>query len=120
MDQFLAGRRVLVIEDEMLILMMIEDMLEDLGCASVTAAARVSEAVALIEQQSFDIAMLDVNLGGTDSRLVADALAARAVPFFYSTGNAGHTIGESFRDRPALKKPFEFEALADMVKRLLA
>jgi CheY-like chemotaxis protein len=120
MDKFLTGRRVLVIEDEMLILMMIQGMLEDLGCDSVTAAARVNQAVNLIEEQSFDIAMLDVNLGGTDSRLVAEALAARAVPFLYSTGNAGHAIGESFRDRPALKKPFEFEALADMLKGLLA
>jgi CheY-like chemotaxis protein len=120
MNKFLTGRRVLVVEDEMLVLMMIEGMLEDLGCDSVTAAARVNQAVAMIEGQFFDVAMLDVNLGGADSRPVADALAARGVPFFYSTGNMGHKIDENFADRPVLKKPFQFEALADMLKRLLA
>jgi CheY-like chemotaxis protein len=120
MDKFLTGRRVLVVEDEMLVLMMIEGMLEDLGCDSVTAAARVNHAVALIEGQFFDVAMLDVNLGGTDSKPVADALAARSVPFFYSTGNTGHKVDVNSQDRPVLKKPFEFEALADILKRLLA
>ena len=64
MDKLLSGRRVLVVEDEMLILMMIEDMLADLGCESVTAAATVDQALALIDAQVFDAAMLDMNLNG--------------------------------------------------------
>jgi len=83
MNKCLSGRRILVVEDEMLIVMMIESMLSDLGCESVAAAATVTQAIALIDGQTFDAAMLDVNLNGTNSRPVADALAARGVPFFF-------------------------------------
>src|SRR5450631_451829 len=106
MDKLLSGLRILVVEDEMLIVMMIEDMLEDLGCESVTTAATVDQAVSLIEGQVFDAAMLDVNLQGHNSRPVADALAARGVPFFFSTGNGGHHTMDEYDDRPVLRKPF--------------
>src|SRR5579863_7976422 len=106
MDKLLSGRRILVVEDEMLILMMIEGILEDLGCESVTAAATVDQAVSLIDEQVFDAAILDVNLQGHNSRAVADALAARDVPFFFSTGNGGHHTMDSYDDRPVLRKPF--------------
>jgi CheY-like chemotaxis protein len=75
--KLLSGRRVLVIEDEMLILMMIEGMLADLGCESVTSAATIDRAIALIDGQVFDAAMLDMNLNGNNSRAIADALTAR-------------------------------------------
>ena len=67
MDKLLSGRRILVVEDEMMVLMVTEDMLADLGCESVTAAATVDQALALIEAQGFDAAMLDVNLNGSKS-----------------------------------------------------
>ncbi len=67
MDKLLTGRRVLVVEDEMMNLMMIEDMLADLAGASVSAAATVDQALALIKRQSFDAAMLDLNLNGMKS-----------------------------------------------------
>jgi CheY-like chemotaxis protein len=76
MDRLLSGRRVLVVEDEMLVLIMIEDMLADLGCKSVTSGATVEKAVALINAQVFDVAILDMNLNRNDSHAVADALAA--------------------------------------------
>lgn len=96
----------------MLILMMIESMLTDLGCDSVTAAATVDKALALIETQVFDAAMLDVNLKGDNSRPVADALAARGIPFFFSTGNGGHHTMDGYENRAVLRKPFIFEDLA--------
>jgi CheY-like chemotaxis protein len=77
MDKLLSGRRVLVVEDEMLVLIMIEDMLADLGCKSVTSAATIDKALALIDAQAFDFAMLDINLNGRDSHPVAEALSAR-------------------------------------------
>jgi CheY-like chemotaxis protein len=61
MDKLLTGRRILVVEDEMIVLMLIEDVLTACGCESVTAAATVDQALALIDAQSFDVAMLDVN-----------------------------------------------------------
>ncbi len=67
MDDLLSGRQVLVVEDEMLVLLNLEDMLADLGCGSVSAAATVDQALALIEEQTFDAAMLDVNLDGMKS-----------------------------------------------------
>ena len=73
--KLLSGRRILVVEDEMLVLMSIEDMLADLGCKSVTAAATVDQAIAFIHAQVFDAAMLDMNLNGTKSFPIADKLA---------------------------------------------
>src|ERR1700722_3720217 len=112
MDKLLSGRRVLVVEDEMLVLIMIEDMLADLGCTSVTSAATVNKAVALINAQVFDVVMLDMNLNGNDSQVVAEALSARGVPFIYSTGNTGQSLRDGYSDRPVLKKPFKYDQLA--------
>jgi CheY-like chemotaxis protein len=118
MDKLLTGRRVLVIEDEMLILMMIEDMLADLGCESVAVASKVGPAISLIEGQEFDTAMLDMNLNGIESYPVADALSAREVPYFFSTGNSLN-MKDGYRDQDVLKKPFTFEQLGSMLSRSL-
>ena len=118
MTSLLADRRVLVVEDEMLVLMIMEDMLADLGCESVTAAATVAQALALIEANSFDVAMLDMNLGGDRSYPVADALAARGVPFAFATGYGGHTL-DGYGERPMLKKPFQFADLLSTLTGLL-
>lgn len=118
MDDLLSGRRVLVVEDEMLLVMMIEDMLTDLGCTSLSSAATVDEALALIAAQEFDVAMLDMNLNGSDSHPVAEALAARGVAFFYVTGNTGHGLRDGYADRPMLKKPFRQEDLIALLARL--
>jgi CheY-like chemotaxis protein len=117
-DRLLSGRRVLVVEDEMLVLIMIEDMLADLGCQSVTSPATVDKALALIDAQVFDAALLDVNLNGNDSHPMAVALSARGVPFVCSTGNTGHNLREEYSDRPVLKKPFQYEELAAILTRL--
>ena len=103
----------------MLILMMIEDMLTDLGCTSVTAAATVDQALALIDAEIFDVAMLDMNLNGNKTHSVADALIAGAVPFVLSTGYSGLNLGDAYRDRPVLKKPFMNEQLVEVLRRLL-
>lgn len=104
----------------MMILMLIEDMLADLGCESVTAAATIDQAIALIDTQVFDAAMLDMNLNGNNSHAVADALAARGVPFIFSTGYSGRDMSEGCRDRPVLKKPFPYEELVEVLTRLLS
>lgn len=103
MGNVLAGRRVLVVEDEMMVLFMIEDILADLGCKAVSTAATVDQALALIEAQTFDVAMLDSNLNGTRSYPVADALDARGVPFFFSTGYSNLATKHGSSDRHVLK-----------------
>jgi CheY-like chemotaxis protein len=110
-NKLLSGRRVLVVEDEMLILMAIEDMLVDLGCHAVTAASTVANALALIDAQAFDVVMLDANLGNETSEPIADALAARNIPFFFATGYSDHGADGKYRDRHILRKPFQ---LADL------
>jgi CheY-like chemotaxis protein len=120
MDRFLTGRRVLVVEDEVLILMMIEEMLADLGCESIASASMAATAVALVEADAFDVAMLDMNLNGKSSLAVAKALAAHGVPFVFATGNSRDEVWDGFGDRPVLRKPFRFEELAGSLTRALA
>ena len=115
----LSGRRMLIVEDEMLVLMDMEDTLADLGCASV-AAATVKQALTLIDAQTFDAAMLDMNLNGDQTHVVADALAARGVPFVFSTGYVGHVMWDGYCDRPVLRKPFRSTDLVEALTRLLA
>ena len=116
----LSGRRVLVIEDETLILMLIEAMLSDLGCESIIPAETVDKALALIGAQAFDAAMLDMNMNGNPSHQVAEALVARGVPFVYCTGNNSYKLMDVSPDQPVLKKPFKYEQLAEILTRLLS
>jgi CheY-like chemotaxis protein len=119
MDKILSGRSILIIEDEMLILMMIEDMLADLGCESIAVASRIGQAITLIDGKVFDAAMVDLNLNGTESYPIADALTARGVPYFFSTGNSLTDVKDGYRDQDVLKKPFTFEQLSNMLTRSL-
>lgn len=119
MHNLLSGRRVLVVEDEMMVLMNIEGALADMGCSAVSAAATVDDALALLETERFDVAMLDVNLSGEPSYRVADALALRAIPFVFSTGYGEHGIEAQFGDRPVLRKPYSDEQLGAALVSLL-
>lgn len=118
-SKLLSGRRILVVEDEMLVLMNIEYLLADLGCESVTAAATVNQALVLLEAQVFDAAVLDVNLNGRESYPVAEALEARGVPFAFSTGYSDEGMRDAYRDRPVLRKPYQQEGLVQILTRLL-
>jgi len=119
MSKLLSGRSVLVIEDEMMVLWNIEDVLADLGCTEVSTAATVHQALALIDAQAFDVAMLDVNLDGEPSYAVADALASHGVPFVFSTGFSDPGLGGNYRDRPVLTKPYRDEDLTETLAGLL-
>jgi CheY-like chemotaxis protein len=119
MDKLLSGRSILVVEDEMLVLLNIEDMLADHGCTSVSAAANSDQALALIDAQDFDAAMVDLNLDGRKSYRVADALAARGVPFVFSTGYSGESLDDGYQDRPVLGKPYREAQLVETLTRLL-
>jgi len=80
MNSELSGKRILVVEDEVMVAWLLEDMLGTLGCAVVGPAARINQALAMIGAEVIDAAVLDVNLNGEKSYPVADALAARGVP----------------------------------------
>ena len=103
----------------MLVLLNVEDMLANLGCTAVSAAANADQALALIDGQAFDLAMVDLNLNASKSYLVADALAARGVPFVFSTGYSGESLDDGYRDRPVLGKPYCIAELVEVLTRLL-
>jgi CheY-like chemotaxis protein len=119
-DKIMSGRRILVVEDDMLIRLTLEDMLAELGCESVSTAGTIDQAVDLIDMHKFDAATLDVNLGGTSSYPIADMLAVLGVPFVFSTGYGAHSLKEGYRKRPILKKPFAYEELSRALTHLLS
>ena len=111
--------RVLVLEDEFLIALQIESMLVRLGCTVVGPVPSVERALALIEREEPDFAILDVNLGRERSTPVAEALRARGVPFALATGYDRRKLGdEAFRHAPHLDKPIDFQRLAETVRHL--
>ena len=114
-----TGRRILVVEDEFLIRMLLEDMLTDLGYELVGVAGRVDEALELAKTKDFDLAILDVNLDGHDVYPVADLIGTRGLPFMFVTGYGGRGLPDSYRDRPTLQKPFQLDELKKMLVQLL-
>lgn len=104
--------RVLLVEDEPLIAMMLEDFLEVLDRTVAGSADSVATAMPLIEAGGIDCAILDVNLrGGEKSWPIADALAERGIPFVLATGGGDDSVVEPHRDRPRLHKPFTMDGV---------
>ena len=111
-------RRVLVVEDELLVAALLQDMLTDLGCAVVGPAARVAEALALIDGEAIDAAVLDVNLNRELSYPVADALVARHIPFLFSTGYGVDRIPGEYASHRILQKPYHGSELGRALRDL--
>src|SRR5579872_177296 len=113
-----APRRVLVVEDEILIAMLIEDMLVDFGHELAGAAHDYDAAVALARGEDFDLALLDLRVDGMTTYAVADILIARGIPFAFVTGRDKRDIAPAYAGVPVLQKPFHAEDLAVIVARL--
>ena len=97
--------RILLVEDEAIIAIMIEDMLADLGCEVVGPAANVADAASLAQTERLAGAFLDVNLGGASIYPVADLLAERRIPFVFVSGYGPAAIEARFVGTPVLSKP---------------
>jgi CheY-like chemotaxis protein len=115
-----AALRILVVEDELLIRMLLEDMLAELGHTVAGQAVRVGDALEAARTGDFDLAILDVNLSGETTAPVADALAERGTPFVFATGYGTHGLPEAHRGRPTLKKPFQMDGLKQMLEAAVA
>jgi CheY-like chemotaxis protein len=115
----LQGARVLIVEDDAIIAMMVEDMLTDLGCEIVGTAARLDAAVEKAKTLTLDLAMLDVNLDGAETFPVAEILSQRGVPFVFATGYGAHVTAGRFQDAPTLQKPYESRSLEQALTRAL-
>jgi len=118
-DASKALPRLLVVEDEYLIRMLLEDMLADLGYDVVAAVGTIAEASEHAANGEIDAAILDVNLDGQEIYPVAAILAKRDLPFVFVTGYGERSLNEPFRDRPTLQKPFQVEQLKTILAELL-
>jgi CheY-like chemotaxis protein len=110
-----TGKRVLVVEDEAMIRMLLDGMLTDLGHTVAAEAGTIDQALALAKEGDFDIAILDVNLDGKPITPVVEILIERGVPFVFASGYGQRGVPEAYRASPALQKPFQVEALAKAI-----
>lgn len=111
--------RVLVVEDEILVAMLIEDMLADLGFEVLGPAMRLDAALKMALDESFDLAVLDVNLANEQSFPVAQLLQERGIPFVFATGYGLRGLDERFKEVTTLQKPFEPDQLANAISLAL-
>ncbi len=100
----------------MLVCMDLMDMLSELGCIVVGPAARVQQALGIVEQEPIDLAMLDINLGRETSYPIAERLAALGIPYFFSTGYS--VVEPAFENKPRLQKPFSERQLSSVLMSL--
>ncbi|WP_029030161.1 response regulator [Salinarimonas rosea] len=112
-------RRVLVVEDEVLVAMMIEDTLQELGYDVVGPAYRLGAGLTALDGEPVDLAVLDVNLAGERSIPIADRLAERGIPFVFATGYGKAGLMGAHPDAPVLRKPFSGEDIRVALARLL-
>jgi CheY-like chemotaxis protein len=117
----LHGRKVLVVEDEALIAWSLETSLRRAHCQVVGPAFDLEGALELAEGREIEVALLDINLVGVQTFAVADALAARNIPFVFLTGYGDDILPERFHDRPVCRKPCSPEqALAALRSALVS
>jgi CheY-like chemotaxis protein len=110
--------KLLVVEDDVLICMLLADMLGEIGYTVAAEAASIDEALEATRKTDFDLAILDADLEGRSVSPVADALVARDIGFVFVTGYDDHGLF-AYRDRPTLKKPFQIDGLKGMLQGAL-
>jgi CheY-like chemotaxis protein len=119
-DTDLTERRVLLVEDDYLLAKPLEELFEGRGATILGPAATTKKALALLAQNArVDAAVVDINLGGTMSFAVADALLALAVPFVFTTGYTASIIPERFRDAAVIQKPARPMDILDALTALM-
>jgi DNA-binding NtrC family response regulator len=109
---------VLLVEDETLIRLMIAGMVEELGHTVVAEAGNINDALTLARTADFEIAILDINVGGERIEPVAEIVAGRRLPFIFASGYGSAGAPQKFRDRPILQKPFLIERLGKAIEEL--
>ncbi|QYC11202.1 response regulator [Brevundimonas nasdae] len=120
MTQALNGRRVLVVEDESLVAMLLETILEDMGCTPVGPASNIDDGEAMARDTvDLDAALLDVNVAGRQVFPVAAALKERGVPFVFSTGYGEGGLPDEWRGVTTIQKPFTEAAVRDALMKAI-
>ena len=99
-------RSVLIVEDEMIVALLMEDLMRELGVKEIQLCPDVDSALEAVATRSFDCAILDLRIRGGASTPVADALAEKAIPFVFSSGSDAGALEARHADRPLISKPF--------------
>ena len=120
MEGPLAGRRILIVEDEPIIAMALEDMLDELGCIIVGPALRLAEAERLARGERIDAGLLDVNMGEGPSFAVAAILRQRGIAICFSTGYGASGVDPAFASAPVVQKPYRLETLEAALLRAIS
>jgi CheY-like chemotaxis protein len=115
----LEDLHVLVVEDEAIIAMLIEDTLLDIGCKSVEVAPSIDRALEFLSVREPDFAILDLNLHGSRSYPVADALQVQGRPFVFLSGYGAKGLDGDYKDAPVLQKPFQQIDLEKALQRAI-
>ena len=115
----LSGRRVLVVEDEVLVANTLEAVLRHAGCEVLGPISSLDKAVAAARHEEIDVALLDLNLAGNKVYPVAEVLLKREIPFVLMTGNRGEALPSGYEGRPVMFKPFPVESMLDVLRKML-
>lgn len=116
----LKGIRVLIVEDETLVALLLEDLLADLGCQVLDMAWRLPQAIKLADTTDADVAVLDVNIAGERVDPVADILERRQIPFVFATGYGAAGLPQRLKGHPVLQKPICLPELFSALQQVLA
>jgi CheY-like chemotaxis protein len=116
----LSGARILVVEDEWMVQLLLKELLNEYGCEIVGPANRVAKANKLASVEALDGALLDLNVAGETVYAVAKTLSDRDIPFVFVTGYAAEWISESYRKFPALQKPIHSDKLKQLLGAMLS
>ncbi len=114
----LAGYRILVVEDDMMIALQVEEALQALGCLVIGPVGKLDAALRLAGDEQLDAAVLDVNVRGGQVFPVAERLMSRGIPFAFASGYGDWALPEAFRNQPRLTKPFTVRELKARVQAL--
>ncbi len=115
----LQNHKILVVEDEVIISFLIQDLLEELGCADIRQATNVKAALAALDKDLPDLALLDVNLAGEQVFPVAEVLEKAGVPFLFTTGYGRVGVPAQYDARPVLQKPYDVTALESVLRAMI-
>jgi DNA-binding response OmpR family regulator len=115
-----SARRVLIVEDEMLIALMLQDMLENAGMIIEGVAGSLTAGLDLARTANAQLAILDVNLSGDEAYPIADVLRGRGIPFLFSTGYGAENLRPDYASVPQLVKPYQQDLLRTAIEAALA
>jgi CheY-like chemotaxis protein len=115
----MPNARLLIVEDEYLIRLLLEDMLVEFGCTIAAVASNLEDGKQAAQTAQIDLAILDVNIDGEQVFPIADILRGRKLPFIFITGYGARGLPDHYRDSPTLQKPFQMQDLEATLTRVL-